>query len=136
MGNINLTRVVAGNMLPESYTIQRSTGEFTSNGWVQTPTNVLGYGVVSVADKQDLNMVPEGDRVTGAMVFHSQQRIYETQLDGGYGQPSYGAGGFDEATQRVSDQIFWRGQLYRILNVSPYPNRGYWRAVGVRMSGQ
>jgi hypothetical protein len=123
-------------MLPEPYTIQRSTGQFTSSGWITTPTNVAGYGVVSVASAQDLNMVPEGDRVTGAMVFHSQQRIYETQQDGGYGQADYGGGGFGTAQQFVSDQIAWKGQLYRVLNVSPYPNRGYWRAVGVRMSGQ
>jgi len=136
VGQINLTRVVAGNMLPEPYTVERSTGAFVAGGWQTTSINVAGYGVVSVADKQDLQMVPEGDRVTGAMVFHSQQRIYETQQDGGYGQPEYGAGGFGVATQFVSDKIAWRGQLYRVLAVSPYPNRGYWRAVGVRMSGQ
>lgn len=136
MAMINLTRVVAGILLPESYTIQRSVGTFQLGGWEQSSVNVPGYGVVSVAKDQDLLMVPEGDRVTGAMVFHSQQRIYETQLDGGYGQAEYGAGGFGVTTQRVSDQIVWNHQLYRIISVSPYQTRGYWRAIGVRMAGQ
>jgi hypothetical protein len=136
MAMINLTRVVAGILLPESYTIQRSTGVFALGGWKTTGTNVAGYGVVSVAKEQDLLMIPEGDRVSGAMVFHSQQRIYETQLDGGFNQQSYGEGGFGTTTQRVSDQIFWNHQLYRIMNVSPYLQRGYWRAVGERMAGQ
>ena len=120
---INLTRVVAGNLLPETYTIQRSTGFFGPGGWSTVSSEIPGYGVVSVASDQDLLMVPEGDRVVGAMVFHAQERIYETQLDA-------------NGSQRVSDKILWNFQLYRILNVGPYPNRGYWRAIGVRMAGQ
>jgi hypothetical protein len=133
---INLTRVVAGILLAEPYTIQRSTGTFQLGGWKQTSVNVPGYGVVSVAKDQDLLMVPEGDRVTGMMVFHSQQRIYETQLDGGYGQPDYGQGGIGVTAQRVSDQIAWNHQLYRVVVVAPYLQRGYWRAFGARMAGQ
>lgn len=123
MGIINLSRVVSGNVLTESYTIKRSTGAFVLGGWSTTETTVPGFGVVSVANDQDLLMVPEGDRVSGAMVFHSEQRIYETQQDA-------------NGTQHVSDKIIWNFQLYRIMNVAPYPNRAYWRAIGVRMSGQ
>lgn len=119
---INLSRVVSGTLLTESYTVQRSTGAFGLGGFTSTPTTIPGFGVVSVATDQDLLMVPEGDLVTGAMVFHSEQQIYETQIDGGQ--------------QRISDKILWNGQLYRIINVGPYPNRSYWRAIGVRMAGQ
>lgn len=120
---INLTRVVSGNLLAESYTIQRSTGFFGPGGFSTIPTSIPGFGIVSVASDQDLQMVPEGDRVTGAMVFHSQERIYETQLDA-------------NGKQHVSDKILWNFQLYRLISVSPYPNRGYWRAIGVRVAGQ
>ena len=91
-------------------------------------------------------MLPEGDRITGAMMFHTQERIYETQLDDGYGQSTFGdsspcssdsnAAGYGVAQQRVSDQVSWRGQLYRIVTVAPWKDFGYWRAVGVRMSGR
>lgn len=120
---INLSRVMAGSLLPESYTIQRSTGSFGLGGYSATSVSIPGYGVVSVASDQDLLMVPEGDRVVGSMIFHSTERIYETQLDA-------------NGTQHVSDKILWNFQLYRVLNVAPYPNRGYWRAIGVRMAGQ
>jgi hypothetical protein len=120
---IDLSRVVAGNLLTESYTIQRSTGFFGPGGSSSVSTSIPGFGVVSVASDQDLQMVPEGDRVTGAMVFHSQERIYETQVDA-------------NGKQRISDKILWNFQLYRVLTVGPYPNRGFWRAIGVRMAGQ
>jgi hypothetical protein len=137
VGMINLSRVVAGILLPESYTIQRNAGAFVAGGWkIVGSVNVQGYGVVSVAKDQDLLMLPEGDRVTGAMVFHSEQRIYETQLDGGFNQQAYGAGGFGSTKQHLSDIILWNSLQYRVLLVAPYPNRAYWRAVAVRMAGQ
>lgn len=133
---INLAVVVSSPLLSQTFTVQRSTGKFELGGWKTTPTNIQQSGVVSVATDQDLQMITEGDRVTGAMVFHSVARIYETQLDGGAGQSPYGTGGAGVSTQFVSDQISWRGQLYRILKLAPYADYGYWRAIGVRMSGR
>jgi hypothetical protein len=139
---INLSRVVAGNLLTETYTIIRSTGTFQLGGWVTSSVNIPGFGVVSVATDQDLLMVPEGDRVTGSMVFHSQQRIFETQLDAttsnsGFSQIGFGSGTMGGGpTQHVSDIILWNFQKYRILSVGPFPNRSYWRAIGARLSGQ
>jgi len=132
----DLSFVVDDGVLSESYTIQRSTGLFKLGGWVTDSNNVPGYGVVSVANEEDLLMVPEADRVTGAMVFHSQQRIYETQLDDGYGNPNYGSGeGYGATTQRVSDILIWGFQRWRVLHVSPYLNRNYWKAIAVRLAG-
>jgi hypothetical protein len=139
---IDLSRVVAGNLLTESYSILRSTGYFAIGGYKTKATEIPGFGVVSVATDQDLLMVPEGDRVSGAMVFHSEQRIYETQMDAHPPNSGFGQGGYDGGTygsgptQHVSDIILWNFQKYRILNVGPYPNRQYWRAIGVRLSGQ
>jgi len=77
----DLSEVLNDGVLSEPYTILRSTGTFQLGGWVTTEVSIPGYGTVSVASEQDLLMVPEGDRITGSMVFHSQQRIYETQLE-------------------------------------------------------
>lgn len=132
----DLSEVVDDGVLSESYVIQRSSGVFAKGGWQTTSVNVPGWGVVSVAKEEDLMMIPEGDRVTGAMVFHSQQVIYETEREGGYGSgQSYGQSGFGTSTQRVSDIMIWNFQQWRVLAVGPYPNRNYWRAVAVRMAG-
>jgi len=121
----DLSFVVDDGVLSESYTINRSTGTFQLGGWQTVVTSIPGYGVVSVANMEDLDMIPEGDRVTGAMVFHSQQRIYLTQLDSGPNGPQ----------QRVSDIIVWNYQQWRVLHVGPYPNRNFWKAIAVRLQG-
>lgn len=127
----DLSFVIDDGVLSESWTIMRSTGTFIFGGWVTTPTLVDAYGVVSVASEQDLNMLPEGDRITGVMVFHTQTRIFETQLD----VPPYGEGDVGIPNQRVSDIMVWNYQQYRVLHVGPYPNRNYWKALAVRIQG-
>lgn len=122
----DLSFVIDDGVLSEPWSIVRSTGTFEFGGWVTVETQICGYGVVSVASEQDLLMIPEGDRVTGAMVFHSRCRIYETQFD---------PGTFGPGKQWVSDKMLWNYQLYRIMKVGPYPNRNYWRAIGVREQG-
>lgn len=118
----DLSEVVDDGVLSEPYKIERTTGQFQAGGFVESFEIVGGYGVVSVASEQDLIMIPEGDRVTGAMVFHSKSRIYETQKDA-------------DGTQYVSDVMIWNYQRYRVLHVGPYPNRKFWKAIAVRMQG-
>lgn len=133
MSEVNdLSFIMDDGVLGEPYTIQRATGTFVLGGWQIDSVNIPGYGVVSVANDQDMLQIPEGDRITGAMVFHSTKRIYETQLDS---NPSYGQGPFGGTTQWFSDIMIWNYQSYRIMKVGPYPNRSYWRGIGVRMAG-
>lgn len=123
MPTINLSRVVNSPNLAQSFTALRSSGQFGLGGWQNTTTSVSMYGVVSVATSDDLEMVPEGDRVIGAMVFHSSQPMYRTRdanTSGGTG---------------LSDLVLWRGEQYRILYVAPYADYGFYRAIAVRILG-
>lgn len=122
----DLAFVVDDGVLSESYSIARETGSFQIGGFVTTERIVPGWGVVSVANAEDVEMIPEGDQITGAMVFHSQQRIFATQKD---------VTPVPSGTQYVSDQLIWEFQRWRVLHVYPYPNRNYWKAIAVRMQG-
>lgn len=123
MSEVNdLSEVVDDGVLSEPFIINRLTGQFQAGGWVETASVIPGYGVVSVASEEDILMIPEGDRVTGAMVFHTQKRIYLTQKD-------------VDGTQYVSDVMVWNYQKYRVMHVGPYPNRRYWKAIAVRLQG-
>jgi hypothetical protein len=118
---LNVSAAITDPNLAQAYTIQRAVGAFALGGFVvasSTPINVTG--VVTVAKERDLVQVPEGDRVTGSMLFYSVQQIYLSH------------GGAGAAT---SDTIVWRGDTYRIAKVWPYVDYGYWKALGVRMSG-
>lgn len=82
-------------------------------------------GVISVASSRELNSLPEGDRVSAAMVFHSMEPIYLTRA----------VDIVEETDGIISDKILWRGEFYRIAKVDPYTDYGFFKATGVRTKG-
>jgi len=117
---INVTEVVLDDDFVQPFTVLRSSGQQGPDGWINNETSIAIYGVVSVARFRDLMMIPEGDRVTGAMVFHSDQPIYLTRIG---------------ANQGISDIIVWRGEQYKVSTLAPYSDYGYYKAIAVRMLG-
>ena len=114
---MNLSSVVNSPRLnAQAYTIQRSTGSFVLGGYQSVPTPVPGFGVISVASAKELQQTPEGDSALGAMVFRNSQPLYTTNTTG------------------ISDIIEWQGDNYRIQNVEPWVDYGYFKAIGVRMA--
>ncbi len=119
----DLSFVVNDGVLSESYQIERTIGTFGLGGFSQSSTTIPGWGVVSVATQKDLEMIPEGDRPSGAQVFHSEEVIYETLETS-----------TQSSSQYVSDVMIWGNTRWRVLAVWPYPNRNFWKAVAVRLS--
>jgi hypothetical protein len=117
---INVSNVVNSPRMAQPFTILRGPGSWLNGVWIPTATPIDGFGVVSVAQPRDIEMIPEGDRVTGMMVFHSECPIYGTHAN------SAGQGA-------SSDIVVWRSQNFRILFVYPFEDYGYFRAIGTRM---
>jgi hypothetical protein len=119
-----LEDVVNDPDLAEVYTVNRSTGVFAAGGWQSSTTVLQFWGVVTVADSKQLDMIPEADRVRGARMFFSQAPLYvtsELRKDG---------------TSGTSDEIVYGNAKYRVLSVGQYPNRGgYYCAIAQRMQG-
>jgi hypothetical protein len=116
----NVSDIVGDPDLAESFTIFRILGSFVSGVWTaNAPMQIPARGVVGVATDLDLQMVPEGDRVTGSMVFYTQTPIQVTS----------------ETGSNVSDQIQWNGAMYRIQAIGPWVSFGFYKAIGVRMQG-
>jgi hypothetical protein len=118
----NLLDAVNNPDIAEPFQIQRNPGIFAAGGW-QAGQNVLiqAYGVVSVANARQLEMIPEADRVHGARVFHSSTPMYVTSEDNGI----------------TADVLIYNGVSYRAMSMGNYANRdGYYEAVAVRMAGQ
>ncbi len=116
----DLSAVVNNPDLGSPVTILRFTGSFAAGGWQQgAPQRIPAFGVVCIADAEALAQVPEGDRVTGALQFLTGQPVYRTSADRG----------------GTSDQIEWRGELYRVVSVEPWGHAGYWSAILARMEG-
>jgi hypothetical protein len=118
---INVADIVSDPDLAQPFTIERSKGQFGLGGWQNTPESLPGYGVIQVATEQNLTEIPEGDRVTGSMVFFSAQPIYRTH------------GGENPG---LSDVLVWRNQTFRVMEVFSFADYGYYKAIAVRMSGE
>lgn len=116
---IQVSEVVNDIDMAQNFSILRSTGSFNVGVWESTTETLSGYGVISVAKPRDLEMIPEGDKIVGAMVFHSQQPLYGTH---------------DGQAPGSSDILIWNNHQWRILSVSQYKDYGYYRAVAERLS--
>ncbi|MEK8128666.1 hypothetical protein WMW72_12185 [Paenibacillus filicis] len=123
---INVGRIVNSRNFaqPKGFVVNRITGKWVRGRFVTDPEDkIIIQGTVTVANAEDLQQVPEGDRVTGLMCFYSQQPIYITRDEGEIS----GAG--------ISDEIEWKGERYRVSTVAPWSDFGYYKAFGVRMAG-
>jgi hypothetical protein len=121
---INVGRVVVSRNFAQQngFTVYRQIGDWIAGRWVSSPeATIKMQGTVTVANSKDLVQVPEGDRTTGIMCFHSQQLIYETRDANGTE-----VGG-------TSDEIEWQGDRYRVLSIFPWSDFGYYKALGERM---
>lgn len=118
---VNLSRVVHSPRMSQKITILRRTGAWVDGAWVQDdqPETVTMRGIVTMANAKDLQQVPEGDRLTGAVKILTTERIYIT----------------DGADHNITDMVLWRGARYRIVTVTPDIDYGFFRSIGSRLDG-
>ena len=116
---LDLSDVVSDPDIAESFTIERSSGGFVRGGWSNAVDRIPAFGVVSVVNENELDMLPEADRILGARVFYSTQEMYVTSVQ----------------RSGLSDVLIYNDEKYRVFNVAPYGNRGYFRAYAARMVG-
>jgi hypothetical protein len=105
-----------------STSVTPSGGTGAKVGITVTPANpqvISAYGTVTVLNEKELDVVPEGDRIKGAMAFHTPTPLYLTSSTG----------------SNVSDQILWKGELHKLVNIAPWGSFGFNKGVGVRMDG-
>lgn len=114
---ISLAEIVADPDFAQTYTINRSSGVFQLGKFVGTTTPLPSYGIIKPAKANELEQIPEGDRITGAITVHSTDQIFETNQGG------------------LSDTVNWSGQNYKVSKVWPWNDFGYWKALLTRMSG-
>lgn len=112
---INVGRVLNNPRFQQTFTAYRKSGSWVSGRWNGTENTLSIQGVVTVASQLDLQQIPEGDRQTGAMVFHANQPLYLT------------------SSQGTSDELEWRGSRWRVMQVSPYADYGYYKAIATKM---
>lgn len=117
---MKLSLAIADPNVASFFVIRRSSGSFQAGGWQATNKDIKARGTVSVGAATDIDPQPEGDRITGMISVWCSQEMFATHA---------------EPTPGNSDVIIWRKEQYRVMNVMPYPERGFWKAICTRMQG-
>ena len=118
---IDVSDILSDPDFATQFTVTRSTGVFAKGGWQSTPRTLVLTGVANTASGNDLQQVPEGDRVTGTLTFYATQPLYATRAG---------------AQAGVSDTITYQGDVYRLAKVWDRSPNGFFKAIGVRTSGE
>jgi hypothetical protein len=114
---IDVSDIVNDPDFAETFTVHRSSGHYVFGGWENTTEDLTLWGVIQPAKPEHLDRVPEGDRVTGAIVVFCTDQIYRTHAGNNAG---------------ISDVIHWQDQHYRVEDVKNWSENGYWEAVAIR----
>jgi hypothetical protein len=118
---VNVGRVVRSKRLGcQRITVKRYAASWQDGAYTRDDSNPIVFAVaaiVTVAQAKDLQLVPEGDRVTGAMKFLTNVELHATN------------------GEAISDELIWRGARYKILTVTPDIDYGFYRSIGTRLDG-
>lgn len=120
---IDVSELIVDPDFAQPYIVHRKSGTWLQGVFTESEVPLQFYGVIIAANIKDVNMMPEGDRIEGLMMFYTtdDNPIFVTRnLDNNKG---------------TSDQIEWRGERYRIMQTYAYNDYGYIKAIGTRMVG-
>ena len=109
-----------------NFSIIRTGGNFGPGGWKSAPPrNIPAAGLEAASGSKAIQMIPEGDRVTGALVIFTPIRMYTTHLQPLPGVPGPG----------LADKVVWKEQNYTVEAITPWPEYGFWIAQLLRVKG-
>ena len=118
---VNVGKVIRSKRLGcQVITVKRYAASWTDGAYSRDEDNPIILkisAIVTVAKPKDLELVPEGDRVTGAMKFLTNAELHATN------------------GEAISDELEWRGARFKILTVTPNVDYGFYRSIGVRLDG-
>ena len=118
---VNVGKVIRSRRLGcQTITVKRYAASRTDGAYSRDEDNPIILkiaAIVTVAKPKDLELLPEGDRVTGAMKFLTNVELHATN------------------GEAISDELEWRGARFKILTVTPNVDYGFYRSIGVRLDG-
>lgn len=101
----------------EEFNIIRKTGDWVNHRWVDTPETITVTGIATPINSKDMDMLPEGDRISGLKTFYADQVL---------------RGSNDEATADICE---YNGDQYRIFQVFEYNKYGFYKGIGKLIGG-
>lgn len=124
MPEIDISEIVSDPLFAQSFIVYRKSGTWLRGRFTQTEAPINFYGTIEVNNPKDIMQVPEGDRLTGLISIHTEQPIFTTRNNG------------DQSGVGSSDEVVYKGERYKVVNVSDWDDFGYYKAIAVRMRGE
>lgn len=119
---INVGSLITDPAFCQNFTITRQTGDWSeATGKFAATTSTLSMtGIIKPLTTKELSIQPEADRVSGMVNVYTQQPLYTTSTT---------------PTPRISDQVTWKGEQWRISNTADYSDYGFYKSTCVRVKG-
>jgi hypothetical protein len=118
---LDMSEVITDPDFAKEYNVYRSSGYFGEGGWIENDKTTLSVtGPILPTNSKDLQQVPEGDRIIGNMTFYSTIELFETRNGDNKG---------------TSDELEWKGELYKIIKMLDFSDYGYYKAITARITG-
>lgn len=114
---INVAEIINDPDFVQPYTLVRKTSVFVGGRTKTEEKLIPRKGIISAAKSKDLLQVPEGDRVKGIVVVYDTEPLQVTSEAG------------------TADEAIWHSERYRLFQVWPYKDYGYYKALGERIAG-
>lgn len=108
---IDVSRLITDPDFCERFVIRRRIGKWEAGRFIATPEDTAVTGIVEPTSGDDLEMVPEGDRVSGMMTFYTRQPVYLSQ------------------DKQQSDELIWRGRVYKAVQVLDWSRHGFYKVI-------
>ncbi len=120
---INISEIVTDPDFAQTFTVHRRKGVFSERGRFEPVDSTLPMtGAIIPATTKELAVLPEADRINGAVMVYVTQRLYVTGL--------LTAADLEEG--RLSDELAWHGDRWKIVQVRDFADFGYYRAMATR----
>lgn len=121
---LNIAELVQDPDFQQSFIINRITGDFNNDGIFETTEQQLMFsGVISPRKTRDMKQDPQGDQIEGMIDIYTNDPIYTTVL-----------GNVNEDS-KLSDEVEWRREKYRITQVENFTDFGYYHAIAIYKRG-
>lgn len=110
--SIDLSLLISDPDFAEPSVIRQRIGHWEAGRFVADAKEIRVRGIAEPTGGDDLAQLPEADRTTGLMTFYTKVATEVANQD-----------------NRQSDEILWRGRLYKVIQAFDWSRHGFYKAV-------
>ncbi|MDU4960194.1 MAG: hypothetical protein E6X17_05985 [Sporomusaceae bacterium] len=114
---INVAELIHDPDFCQPFTLYRKSSVWVGGRAKTQEQAVSRRGVITAATTKDLLQVPEGDRVKGIIAVYDTEELRLSNETG------------------TADELSWRGERYRLFQLWPYADYGFYKALAERIAG-